>query len=126
MVPHDEGRRPQGGELSAAISSAIVQLLHRHTGRGPTRARTTLGDDVIVCVLSATRTRGEQSLVDHDYVDVVLRARAAYQDIMKREAVAMVEQLTGRTVAAFMSCNHLEPDVSAEVFVLEPRAADLA
>jgi hypothetical protein len=30
-----------------------------------------------------------------------------------------VEQITGRKVVAFMSANHIDPDMAAEVFVLE-------
>ena len=32
----------------------------------------------------------------------------------------MVEELTGRKVAAFLSASHQKPDLSAEIFVLEP------
>jgi uncharacterized protein YbcI len=126
MVPQDEGPRPQDGALEAAISTAMVQMLNRYTGRGPVQARTTLGEDVVVCVMSATLTKGERSLVDHDHGALVLRAREAYQDIMKTKAIASVEHLTGRSVTAFMSCNHLDPDVAAEVFILRPRAASRA
>jgi uncharacterized protein YbcI len=34
--------------------------------------------------------------------------------------VERVQQLTGRKVAAFMSANHMEPDMAVEIFVLEP------
>ena len=36
---------------------------------------------------------------------------------------SMVEELTGRSVIGFMSGNHLEPDMGAELFVLEPQLA---
>jgi uncharacterized protein YbcI len=72
-------------------------------------------------VLSATLTKGEQTLVDHERVSVVLRGRHDYQSIMRAEAIAAVERLTGRTVIAFMSANHIDPDLAAEVFVLAPR-----
>ena len=31
------------GPMTAAISNSMVKLLHHYTGRGPTRARTTIG-----------------------------------------------------------------------------------
>ena len=40
-------RRPQGGELAAAISNSVVKELARATGRGPTEARTTLGENAV-------------------------------------------------------------------------------
>jgi hypothetical protein len=45
---------------------------------------------------------------------------------MKANAIASVAGLTGRTVTAFMSGNHLDPDVAAErcsSYGLAPRAS---
>jgi uncharacterized protein YbcI len=39
---------------------------------------------------------------------------------MREEAIAKIEELTGRKVMAFMSANHIDPDLAAELFVLEP------
>ena len=39
---------------------------------------------------------------------------------MRADLVTAVEGLTGRSVAAFMSANHIEPDLAAEIFVLAP------
>jgi hypothetical protein len=36
--------RPPIGELTAAISTAVVRLFRTHTGRGPTKAKTILSD----------------------------------------------------------------------------------
>jgi hypothetical protein len=41
---------------------------------------------------------------------------------MRSDCVAAIEALTHRTVIAFMSTNHIEPDLAAEVFVLEPES----
>ena len=46
--------------------------------------------------------------------------RRAYQDAMRTDCMAAIESLTGRTVRAFMSANNLEPDLAAEIVVLEP------
>lgn len=35
-----------------------------------------------------------------------------------------VEEITGRKVIAFMSQVHLDPDMAAEIFVLEPTGAE--
>jgi uncharacterized protein YbcI len=50
----------------------------------------------------------------------VLRTRRAFQSAMRKEAIAGIEELTGRTVRVFMSDNHIDPDVAVECFVLEP------
>src|SRR5690242_21593397 len=49
----------EAGPRAAAISNMMVRLLREYTGRGPTRARTTIGDDLIVCLLADTLTTSE-------------------------------------------------------------------
>ena len=41
---------------------------------------------------------------------------------MRDDLIASVEKHMGRKVIAFMSDNHIEPDVAAEVFVLAPQS----
>jgi uncharacterized protein YbcI len=106
--------------MTAAVSDAMVQLLHRYTGRGPTSSRTTVGTDLIVCVMGAALTTGEQMLVRDGKLELVLSTRRAYQDSMRADAISAVETISGRRVLAFMSSNHVDPDLAAEVFVLEP------
>jgi uncharacterized protein YbcI len=108
------------GALAATISNAMVGLLHRYTGRGPTRARTTIGENIIVCVLGATLTKGEQSLVRDGKHEVVLHTRRAFQETMRADAISAVSELSGRQVVAFMSNNHIDPDLAVEVFILGP------
>jgi uncharacterized protein YbcI len=108
------------GPRAAAISNAIVQLLHEYSGRGPTRARTTIGDDLIVCLLADTLTKSERKLVDAGEERLVLEQRSAIQRLMRDQAITAVEGLSGRTVTAFMSNNHIDPDLAVETFVLVP------
>jgi uncharacterized protein YbcI len=115
-------RRPQGGELAAAISNSVVQELARATGRGPTRARTTLGENAVFVVLQDTLTRGEQTLADAGEGNAVLDLRRRWQQVMQTKMRSEVENLTGRRVIGFMSDNHIDPDLGVEVFVLEPQA----
>jgi uncharacterized protein YbcI len=112
------------GLLASAISNAIAGLIHRYTGRGPVRVRTTIDDNLIVCVLGATLTKSEEQLVEHGRSKVVLRGRRAIQDTFEDEATRLIEELTDRSVAAFMSNNHIDPDLAVEIFVLEPIATD--
>ena len=43
---------------------------------------------------------------------------------MEPKFVDAVESITGRKVVAFMAQSHLDPDMSVEIFVLEPIAGD--
>jgi uncharacterized protein YbcI len=109
------------GESSpaVAISNMVVRLMSEYTGRGPTKSRTYLQDDLITVVLQDTLTKGERSLVRDGKEELVLSTRLAYQMTMRQDLIAGLEQLTGRTVRAFMSANHMDPDVAVEIFVLE-------
>jgi len=115
------------GPLTAAISTAVVRIIREYTGRGPTRARTSIRDDVVVVVLRDTMLKAEQSLVQDGKPDVVLDMRKEFQNTMRDELSSAIEMLTERQVIAFMSDNHIDPDLAVEVFVLapDPAAEDL-
>ena len=113
--------RPTGGSLSAAISNAIVRIMAEYTGRGPTKARTSIRDDLVVVLMQETLTKAERSLLAAGQHDFVLETRKRHQNTMREDFVAAVQILTERKVIAFMSTNHLEPDMAAELFVLEAR-----
>src|SRR5690242_7907822 len=108
------------GELAAAVSNAVVRALARTTGRGPTKARTTFGENGVFVVLQDTLTRGEQTLADAGEAAAVLDLRRRWQRVMQADVSLEVERLTGRTVIGFMSDNHIDPDIAVEVFILEP------
>jgi uncharacterized protein YbcI len=107
------------GEVTSAISDAMASLLSRYTGRGATSSRTTFGKDVIVCVMEDALTKGERNLVQFGRTDAVMNIRSAFQEVMAEEAISLVEELSGRRVTAFMSNNHIDPDLAVETFVLQ-------
>jgi len=115
-----DGGRATGGELSVAISNRMVRLLRQYTGRGPTRARTTVGRDHVLIVLQNALTTGERTLAEAGFGDHVMLTRRRYQEVMRPEATSMVAELTGRAVIGFMSDNHMNPDLGVEVFILGP------
>ena len=112
------------GSLSAAISNAVVGLLHDYTGRGPTHARTTIGPDTIVVTLRDSLTKAERTLASRGQALEVLAMRRAFQNTMKDDLIAAIERLTGRTVEAFLSDNLHEPDVAVEIFLMSRVESD--
>lgn len=106
------------GSNGAAISNLIVRLMSQYTGRGPTRARTFFNDDMVTVVLQDTLTKSELTLVEKDHGTVVLQTRKTFQDLMGDELVAGVEEVMQRKVIAFLSANHIDPDIAVETFIL--------
>jgi uncharacterized protein YbcI len=109
------------GSQALAISNLIVRLLSDFTGRGPTKARTHFNENLITIVVQDLLTRGERSLIRDGREDLVLETRRAYQQSMGADLVAGIEEITGRQVIAFLSANHINPDIAIENFMLAPQ-----
>jgi uncharacterized protein YbcI len=112
------------GPLAAAITTRVVQVFNEHTGRGPTRGRTFINENLVSCLLQDTLTTPERNLAAAGEVDMVLDVRKRFQCTMQSDLVAAVEELTGRRVEVFMSENNVDPDVALESFVLKPEPGD--
>jgi uncharacterized protein YbcI len=105
--------------VAGLISKRVVQLLNEHIGRGATKVRTYVSEDLVTVVLREVLTKAERNLADAGKEEPVLDGRRAQQDTMEEALKAIVEELTGRRVVAFLSANHIDPDIEIESFVLE-------
>jgi uncharacterized protein YbcI len=119
-------RDGQLGDVRATISREMSRLQSEYYGRGPTKVKTILADDVVVVVLEGTFTRAERTLVERGEVDAVQQIRRRFRQQMKEEFSAIVEQATGRAVRAFLSETNLEADISVEFFLLEGERTDMS
>jgi uncharacterized protein YbcI len=97
-----------------------VRLLSQYTGRGPTRARTFVNDDMVTVVLQDTLTKAERTLIDNDRRELVLLTRTTFQEVMGDDLISGIEEILGRKVIAFLSANHVDPDIAVETFILAP------
>jgi uncharacterized protein YbcI len=115
-----EQERPlAGGELLSAISNAIVGLLREHYGRGPTKAKTYVLDDLLVCVMRNGFTAIEQTMMEGGRKERVVELRQDFQALMESSYKEHVERLTGAKVIAFLSQAHVEPDLTIEMFLMD-------
>jgi uncharacterized protein YbcI len=106
--------------MLSRISTELVQLHSRYYGKGPTRAKTHLVDDTVLCLLRGGFTTVERTLIDTGKQESVLQMRRSFQQVMEDEFRNVVEEATGRKVIAYMSAVHTDPDLAAELFILEP------
>jgi uncharacterized protein YbcI len=109
-----------------AVSNAMTKMHRDSYGRGPNSVRTVVGHDHVICFLEDLYTPVERTLLDGGEVEAVRETRLAFQRAMKVPFVAAIENITGRKVRAFLSQVTFEPDISVEVFVLEPDHGDPA
>ena len=109
-----------GGQLLSAISNGIVKLLREHYGRGPIKAKTYAMDDTIVCVLRDVGfTPFEKTIMDSGEPERIVAMREDFQRLMASRYKELIEELTSRTVLAFLSQAHVEPDLTVEMFLLD-------
>jgi uncharacterized protein YbcI len=110
-----------GYSLASRISTEMVRFMSRYTGRGPTRARTTLNTNVAAVVLEDTLTKAETNLVAAGEIEAVCQQRRTFHHLMRDEVIATIEELTGRRVRAYLSDISPEAGIAAHTFVFEPR-----
>ncbi len=110
--------RPHG-QLGASITKAVVGVFRDYTGRGPTKGRTFLNDNLVQVLLEDTLTTAERQLALGGQEEFVLEIRRKFQHTMRADLTKAVEELGGRKVIAFMSDNTIEPDMALETFVVE-------
>jgi uncharacterized protein YbcI len=116
-------QRLDGGALNAALANELGKLIAEFTGRGATRSRAFVHQDLVVCVLEDSATRAERTLVSVGKAELVRFQRDALQRAMGPALIAAVERLTGRRVRTFLSGTDEFGDASIEAFVLEPISA---
>jgi uncharacterized protein YbcI len=124
LAPEPGPGRPDGQQL-AHISNTMVQLQKHFFGKGPTKARTSwAGDDALICIMGGGFTPVEQTLYEAGREEAVQSMRHAFQMAMEDRLRVEIEKIVERKVVAFMSAAHQNPDVSCEIFLLEPRPDD--
>jgi uncharacterized protein YbcI len=115
-----DSRDPQSGSKSGALvsdlSREIVRLHARLYGRGPTKARSYLQGDFVLCVLEDLFTPSERTLIDAGDAGHVVLTRAKFQAAVREEFISTVERITGRKVRTFMSQTDIETDCAVEFF----------
>src|SRR5687767_12428867 len=114
------------GEVRAAISKEIVRLQAEYYGKGPTRAKTYIVEDLVVVVLEESFTRAEKTLAERGEKNAIEHIRRRFQQQMKDDFTSVVEQATGRKVRVFLSETNVDHDVSVETFLLADGRTDMA
>jgi uncharacterized protein YbcI len=113
------------GQLAAAISNAIVGIHSKHYGKGPTKAKTYLIDDMVVCVMQDVFTTVERTLIEVDKGELVREVRTTFQYCLRDEFIEAVHDIIGRRPRGFLSQIDCEADMAIEFFLLEDGVTDV-
>ena len=110
-----------GDALLVAVTDAMVGLHERYHHRAPVTAKTLLlGGDLLACVMGGVYTDVEKTMIEIQRTTIVQETRSAFQTAMQHKFIAVVELLSGRDVLAFISNQHVGPDMEIELFLLKP------
>src|SRR3954451_15145931 len=120
-----EPDRSSLGAIRATISNEIVRLQSEYYGKGPTRAKTYIVEDLVVVVLEESFTRAEKTLAERGEREAIQHIRRRFQQQMAETFIGVVEQATGRRVRAFLSETDIDQDVSVETFLLADDRTDM-
>jgi uncharacterized protein YbcI len=105
---------------ATAMGNAITRLHRDHYGRGATTTRTIYQRNHVVVLLEEIYTPVERTLIEAGKHEDVRRTRQVFQDAMRQRFSEAVEEISGRKVIQFMSQVSFDPDIAAEIFILEP------
>ena len=112
--------RAEQGAITGELTNRIAGLLRSHTGRGATTAKAAITSDLVVVTLAECFTSLERQLAASGHGELVTEGRRAIHDGIRLEATAIVEELTERHVAAYLSAQQDDADLALLVFYLAP------
>jgi uncharacterized protein YbcI len=102
-----------------AISNAFVQLHRRSLGKGPTKAKTYVLDDMVLCMLEGGELPLEKSLRERGNRTLMHKVRDALHAAVRDECRAIIERETGRRVKTVLSQFDPDRDIECKVVFLE-------
>jgi len=97
----------------------MVKAMKTYYGRGPTKAKSYLMDDLLFIVMRGGITEAEQTLLAAGEQDAVRAFRQRFENIMAERLVGTIEQLTERKVLTYQSQVLFDPPTVVEVFLFD-------
>ncbi len=118
MPPPTDVEAAPPKELSTEITNSIVLLWSRYCGIKPSAETSISRSNRIVCVLEGAVSAFDAGLAASER-DAEGAERPLTALTCRRDAIAGIERLTKRRVAAFISDHDAKTDVATEIFLLE-------
>jgi uncharacterized protein YbcI len=112
------------GQVLAGVTNAVVHLHRSHYGKGPTRSKSYLLGDVVVCIMSDVFTTVERTLIEAGESESVRETRLAFHEAMRERFTGSVEEIVGRRVLGLTSQVLVDKDVAILLFLLEPASGE--
>jgi uncharacterized protein YbcI len=111
------------GEVLGRVSRELVHALKRSYGKGPTKAKSYLCDDILLVAMEGGLLPAENTMIERGRNDLVREFRQQYENELAGTFTAVVEEITGRKVLNYQSQIMFDPDMIFELFVLDSDVA---
>jgi uncharacterized protein YbcI len=130
-VSTSNGPRPAAGypdDQLARICGEVAAVFKRAWGRGPIRTTAHwAGPNMLVIMLENGHTEAEKTMRAAGHIQELLGGRHLLQVLIEDDLKESVERILGVPVLTLLSATRLDPDLSAEIFLLgSPNGADNA
>lgn len=83
------------GQVEAEISEALVKFEREYMGRGPTRVKTYIVQDMIIVRLAGVLTPAEEHLIRIEGVELIKQVRAKLLESGRRLMEEAIRRITG-------------------------------
>jgi uncharacterized protein YbcI len=105
--------------IQLEIANAVVRAHKELFGRGPTKARVIIHNEIVVCVLGECQTRAERTLIQNGRHEAVAQLRSEMHNVACPYLTRIVEGLTGQRVAACIPGIDVDADEQVLTFRLD-------
>jgi hypothetical protein len=115
---------PHPSDPLAQICGEVAAVFRRAWGRGPRKTTAHwAGPSTLVVLLENGHTDAEKTMRAAGHIQELLGGRHLLQVLIEDDLKASVARILRRPVETMLSATRLDPDLSAEIFLLGPSGA---
>lgn len=101
----------------------MVKAQKEFFGKGPTRAKSYMLDDLLIIVMRGGMTTAEETMLEFGHQDQVRNFRQLFENAMTERLTDKMEELTGRKILTYQSQILFDPHVVIEMFVFDSQGS---
>jgi Na+-translocating membrane potential-generating system (MpsC) len=114
-------RASRSNDQLSQVCGAFARGFRRAWGRGPVRTTAHwVGPNTLLVLLEDGHTEAEKTMRAAGRIQELLGGRRLLQMLIEDDLRASVEQILDRSVETTLSATRIDPDLSAEIFLLKP------
>ncbi len=121
--PRADRGQEDGGALLLRVSNEMVRAQKEFFGKGPTKAKAYMLDDLLIVVMRGGMTTAEKTMLEFGQTDQVRQFRQLFENEMTERLTTTMEEITGRTIINYQSQVMFDPDMVVEMFVFDAQAS---